>query len=131
MNPLSEDMKNYLIDQGVGSGTPTNEWSIHIASMPPSPDEVIVIRDTGGMQPTYLMDETTVNEPTVRVETRAQSYLSGYSKCEEAVNALCLSKDLVIDGTDYWSIMQVSPIGEVGQDDKRRIRLATTLKATR
>lgn len=128
MNPVSEDIKTILISDGVGSAIPADDWGIHIGVMPETPDRVIYLSDSGGMDPIPLMDTSVIHHPSCHVLVRGLDYLNSYSKCEEIVDSVILfGGNSSMGGAMYWNIIQQGDIGFLTQDDSARKRFIWTL----
>lgn len=92
MNPFSVDVKDLLVENGLGAfAAPADAegWGIFISSEPNKPDKTITIYDTGGGKPDGCMDSSKamLMYPTVQVRVRGKTYLEAYTKIL-AVDAL-------------------------------------------
>ena len=110
----SEHVKSLLETHVITSG-----WQIEIGAMPPTPDEIIMISDTGGQEPNpkYLIDY-----PTVQVMVRGA--VSGYlvtAREAKAVKDLCLGTDAFVhEGDRIDGIIQNGDLAFVGRDEQQR-----------
>ncbi len=113
--PPSKMLKDLLVTHVASSG-----WQLEIGAMPDSPDEVIQLTDTVGIEPNpkYLLDY-----PSVQVMTRgsANGYLDAYRE-SKAVKDLLLGIDsfTTADGDRVVSITQNGDLGFIGRDSKMR-----------
>lgn len=114
--PPSTTLRDLLVAHVATSG-----WQLEIGAMPDSPDEVIQLTDTVGIEPNpkYLLDY-----PTVQVMTRgsANGYLDTYREAK-AVKDLLLGIDsfTTADGDRVVSITQNGDgPGLIGRDSKMR-----------
>ncbi len=112
--PASEHVKDLLATHVGVSG-----WAIEIGAMPPTPDKVIMISDTGGLEPNpkYLLDFPTV-------QTMVRGEVSGYLDTFREAKAI---KDILlgIDAQDINSdridgIIQNGDLAFVGRDEQQR-----------
>ena len=80
MNPVSEDIKDRLVDENGMTFAGTDDWAVYIAVMPdtgsPS-DRIVLIRDTIAFEP--LRFQNRAIEPLrmeqVQIEVRGKTYL--------------------------------------------------------
>lgn len=92
MNPVCEDIKDKLVEAGVGEFTKNvpSEWGIFTMEEPDSPDNVITIYQTPGTVQ-KIMNK---NNPhfgsgfQVRVRVEAGEALTGHAKAEECRKVL-------------------------------------------
>lgn len=97
----------------------TSGWQIEIGAMPPTPDKIIMLSDTGGLEPNpkYLLDF-----PTVQAMVRG--VVSGYlatSREAKAVKDLCLGTDAFVhEGDRIDGIIQNGDLAFIGRDESNR-----------
>lgn len=112
--PASEHLKDLLATHVGVSG-----WQIEIGAMPPTPDEVIMISDTGGLEPNpkYLLDFPTCQ---VMVRGNVSGYLDTFREAK-AVKDLLLGIDAQdINGDRIDGIIQNGDLGFIGRDETNR-----------
>lgn len=119
MTALSEGVKAILVADGVGTGTLSADWGIHISKMPaspPSPARVIAIFDTGGAAPWphVLLDFPTVQ---VRVRGGVSDYSAAYDKAKNVKDSLLNLPSATIGGDKWERITQLADIAFVGRDE--------------
>ena len=51
MNPVSKDIMDLLVTEGLGQDAGTADWGIYRSEEPDTPNKVITIYDTGGPEP--------------------------------------------------------------------------------
>lgn len=132
MTSLAEHFKQILISNGVGTSDPANDWFINIPHFPDNPIQVISLRDSGSPSgPEYLMDDTEIDNHSCTIEVRSKTYLTGYSKCDEAKGTLAFTKDLTVDNTNYWSIREIVPVTWYANDGEGHFLFTCRLLAQR
>lgn len=121
MGTPADGIKDLLVAAGVGIFNTTSGWSIVIGKVVPQPDNVIIIRETGGQPPNpkWLLDY-----PSVQIVVRAgeNSYVAARGKAESVKNALLglVSQDL--NGDRWVQINMIGDIFHLGEDEMRRPR---------
>lgn len=111
----SEEAKKLLATHVVASG-----WQIEIGAMPPDPDKIIMISDTGGQDPNpkWLLDF-----PTIQIMIRG--IVSGYLVTAREAKAV---KDLILgvasfttsEGDRWVSATMNGDLGFIGRDENMR-----------
>ena len=123
MNPVSEDIKDILIDSAndVGDFASTTGWSIHIGGeMPDSPDTCILINDVSSFRPPD--PKLDIRYPTVQIQVRGSKggYDDAYDKAEEVVTVLHGLTEQTYSGARYLQILCSSDIMYLNRDSKQR-----------
>ncbi len=115
INPPSEDIKDMLESSESGLGLVTGT-SLFIAIMPPSPNNAVVIRDSGGLsQLKYGMER-----PGIQIVVRNNVYKTGYDLIKDIKYYLNEKNGEIWNGANYISILNRSEIGFMGQDPDNR-----------
>lgn len=128
MNAPSEDIVDYLFDQGLG----TLGSELFTDIMPTGPDNCIVIRDTGGFDRETGFDaDYNYEKPTVQVVVRNKAKLAAYAKMREITALLHKNIDIKKGGVRYICIWQQGDILTLGTDDKNRIELSVNFRIHR
>ncbi len=95
-------------------------WVIEIGTMPDTPDRIIVLTDTGGIEPNpkWLLDFPTVQ---VMIRGNANGYLDTFREAK-AVKDLLLGIDSFTsaDGDRWVSLTQNGDMAFIGRDDGMR-----------
>ncbi len=95
-------------------------WVIEIGTMPDTPDRVIMLTDTGGIEPNpkWLLDFPTVQ---VMIRGNANGYLDTFREAK-AVKDLLLGIDSFTsaDGDRWVSLTQNGDMAFIGRDDGMR-----------
>lgn len=98
----------------------TSGWELHTGAMPDTPDEVIMLTDTMGLDPN---PKWTLDFPACQVMVRGQvsGYLDTYREAK-AVKDLLLGVDSFTtgDGDRLVSITQNGDLGGIGRDENMR-----------
>jgi hypothetical protein len=131
MNPLSVDIRQLLVDNDVGSETPTDDWAVQVGRFEDKPDELLCVADIPAPAPMYLFGKETVHEDTCRIVVRSWGYLTGYSKCMEAIEVVAMTSEREINGTDYWSMRQDTSVSYLDKDATGRHLFVFTITAQR
>ena len=122
----AEVIRQYLLDQLVGSAPPSTPWPCYVASMPTEGNEAIAVYDaTGGrVQGRHQRGGKTVETRNITIRVRAEDYKTGRSKAD----SICTLFDLVlraavtIDAVPYLinAVSRVSSIKHLGPSDALR-----------
>lgn len=110
-----KNIAQYLQAQGHG----TLYTDIFLSDVPDTPNNVIVINETGGVNPdTYLP----TSSPTFQIYVRNLSYQSGYTKLKEIVADLHQKANvqLVESGEYFYYIFLMGEPSSIGKDEKKR-----------
>ena len=128
MKPIAEDIKSILVTAGVGSATPTADWSIHIGTEPAQPNKVLTIYDTGGEGSGYYLNSA--KKPTVydtfQVRVRGMTYTEAYAKLSSVLDALDQKNHFTLAGlgsgetTKYGGIFMLGRPVSLPKDDNGR-----------
>lgn len=118
MSKPCEGIKDILQNASVGSAS-SGSWLIRIGKSLDTPDQLITIYDTGGLNPNpkWLLDF-----PTVQVVVRGpkQGYEAAWDKCVQVKGALLGYESADLNGDRWVSITGMGDIGFIGYDDKDR-----------
>lgn len=119
MNPPSEDIKDILVDQSIGTFKATTGWSIQISKMPDSPDTCVGVFDQPGLEPETKFR---YDRPGVQVLIRGakMGYVAAYAKAEDVKEALHGRDNEAWNGTRYLQILAESDPIPMGYDDNNR-----------
>jgi hypothetical protein len=127
MTAPSVGIKDLLVAAGVGYyETPSgNLPPIVISTMPDKPDTAICIYDSGGLapDPRWLL-----NFPGATVQVRSLDYLTAYNTIIACRVALLGKYPGTVNGDGWYSITAVGDIGNMGRDQKNRIKLSTNYR---
>ena len=120
MSPASVDIKDVLVENGVGKFVARRGWGIYVAQQPAEPDNVITIYDAPGRQESDQSRGTWVSFVRVFVRVRAQDYLDGFRKMQEILSILKVKDRFEKNDTEYLSLRDWSAIEPDRMDDKER-----------
>ncbi len=112
--PASQHIKDLLATHVGVSG-----WQIEIGAMPPTPDEIIMVSDTGGQEPNpkYLLDFPTCQ---VMVRGKVSGYLDTFREAK-AIKDILLGIDAQVINLDRIDgIIMNGDVGFVGRDEQMR-----------
>ena len=134
MNPVSEDIKDLLVAEGLGSDAGTDDWAIYRSQEPDTPNKVVTIYDTGGPPPGYVyrvvVPET--QYPTFQIRVRGEDYTEVYEKIEAIKDYLNTVTGWFVDtATEYGRPFQTSEIISLGKDENGRSVLVVNFKIIR
>ena len=112
--PASVGAKSIIAAHAAGSG-----WQIEVGAMPDSPDQIISINDTGGLEPNpkWLLDY-----PTLQVMVRGETsgYLETFVEAKAVKDLLLGITSTDINGDRWVSVTQNGDLGFIGRDEKMR-----------
>jgi hypothetical protein len=123
MNPVSVDIKDVLVAEGIGTFGATSGWRIFIGEMQDSPHTIIAIYDTGGNEQQPLFNGDNLQNPVFDVKVRAGvgAYLAAYNKAVEIDNVLNLiSGNAILTARNYEGIFRQTDIFFIGYDENKR-----------
>ena len=124
MRPPSEDIKDILEDgTDLVFGT-----DLFIGLGPSSPDNVVVIRDSGGAAPET---QYTYKYPTVQIYVRNNSYQSGWKQAETIMSCLHALHGEVWGAVTYVLIKASSEIMFLGVDENNRAEFSVNFQIHR
>ena len=115
MNSAAEDIKDYLVDQGVG----TLKTDLFVGDMPNTPDACVSIVDSPGLSPELRYEW---ERPGIQILTRASigGYRSAYTKAKLVYDTLHGTTNETINATIYKLIAAAHSPLYVGKDEKNR-----------
>lgn len=119
---LTEDIKT-LIPSGAAA-----EADVFRGEMPDSPDNLVCIFQTGGVNPSHSFDARQFEEPLFQIMIRNTSYDIAFTKAEAIKDALEGQTELVIGGNTYLSIFMQGDILSLGKDTADRTKLSINFK---
>lgn len=131
MNPFSSDLKDILLDKGIGNSDPTKDWSIHLGGLPSEPVQAYGLVDIPGEGPQYLTDETTIEKPMVQLLARSFDYTVPHTKLSEARDAVALIEHYEHEGALYWVVLQETSIQFLTKDENSRFVWVVNLRSWR
>jgi len=127
MNPVSEDVKDVLVTESVGtfpaSSATGSEWGISVGHETDSPDTMITLYDTPGGSTGLVMDKTVVptERPMFQVRVRCFGYKTGYTKLQAIMDLFDNSyRSWSVTGARYLGVFRSGNPVHIGQDDKGR-----------
>jgi hypothetical protein len=123
MNPPSEDIKDVLVDEGVGVFAASSGWSITIAKMIDLPDDMITLYDSGGFDQTALFDGDSIQRPQLDIRVRSTDYETAYQKAVEIdgiLNLIRASENDILGPLRYVGMIRSADIFFLNFDDKNR-----------
>lgn len=112
---IIDDIGEYLEDQSIGTvGT-----DIFLSKLVDTPDNVVVILDTGGAKPDVYIP---TGVPDFQVYVRNKSYASGKAKIDSIVDLLHrkANETLISGGKFFYYITLATEVLYIGRDDKSR-----------
>ena len=112
---IINEIANYLQTQDIG----TKGTDIFLSRQSDSPNDQIVIYNTGGIEPDRYLPTA---DPTFQIIVRNTNYQTGESLVADIVDALhqVTNVELEEDGTYYYYIFLMGEAGHIGRDDKGR-----------
>ncbi len=114
-NPPSVEFKNMLTAH-VG----TSGWQLEISTLPDTPDDVIMISDTGGIEPNpkWLLDFPTVQ---VMIRGSANKYIDTFREAKAVKDIILgIASFTSADGDRWVSLTQNGDMAFIGRDDGMR-----------
>jgi len=113
-SPPSTGFKTLLAAHAAASG-----WQIEIGRMPSTPDQVILIMDTGGLTPNpkWLLDF-----PSVQVVVRGKvgGYLNTFNEAKAVKDILLGAPSQNLQGDRWVAVNMAGDMGFIGPDENER-----------
>jgi len=108
-----------------GSGLGTFGTDLFCSQLPPTPDTVVALFETGGLSPLYTHSGTlpAYERPTFQVVVRDASYVAARAKIESIWKTLAAIANTAISGTFYLMIRPRQSPFDMGQDKNERAQL--------
>lgn len=108
----------------------TTESSKYLGDMPDTPDNIIILYNTGGGNPFHTLgaQKPSHEEPTFQVRIRDASYASAISRAEAIKDLLDGKTSTTINGTNYISIFLIGDINSIGRDSRNRTHVTINFK---
>ena len=121
MNPVSEDVKDMLLDSASGLSL-VFATDLFIAVEPDKPDLCVTVFDTGGKMPDHTIHR--LDYPTIQVRIRGDEggYMAAYALAEDIKEYLRGVHGETWNTTKYIGIWAMSDIIPLGLDEKKRPR---------
>jgi len=90
MNPVSEDIKDKLVELGIGTYAATTGWGIFTVEEPDKPDTAITIYNTPGRAPGYYANRSLAptHYSNFQVRVRGTTDATTWAKLEEVMDGL-------------------------------------------
>lgn len=129
---LLDDLSNFLSSQGLGGATSSSPWMITKGYMPPKPDNVIGLFETGGRPPDP--NQGLVDFPRFQVRTRGAAF--NYSSARQKLWSIYtllhgVDNGKTISGRYYVGIKAVSDVMGFPLDTNNRPETIQNFEATR
>jgi len=127
-NAPTEDVKDLLVNAGIGTFGGEADWSIYIGSEPNKPNNIITLYDTPGIasNPKFRLDE-----PRFQVRVRSKNYNIGFQKAIEVSAQLQGLPSQTFNGTRYEGIWVVLETNFLKADGEGRSIFVTTYRMIR
>jgi hypothetical protein len=121
MNSSAYDIKDYLLDKSDDSGSSLDlvfGTNLFVSILPETPDIVIAIFDTSGMEP----DPHNIRNSSIQILVRGKvgGYNETWDKAEEITECVSLISNLSINATKYLLAWKNTEPNHVGNDTKGR-----------
>lgn len=123
---LPAELATYLQAAGVG----TAATDLFVGMMPPSPDKLVFVAETGGLEPTETMGSNTPpawENPTIQIICRGDRpdpsktpYIDARTKARDVWNALTLVANDDLSSTRYFRIHPLQSPFLIGIDESGR-----------
>lgn len=117
--PISKSIADLLVTGGVGALGGTQDWAISINREQATPDKVVTVFDTGGMDPNpkWLLDY-----PSVQVQVRGGKgdYMGAYVTARKVKDLLLGKGPTTVNDDELVMFNMVGDINSVGNDANER-----------
>jgi hypothetical protein len=108
----------------------TSETNKYLGDMPDSPDNIVILYNTGGFDSTHsLGTQKPSNEnPTFQIRIRDTSYANAITRAEAIKDLLDGKCSTTVNSNNYISIFMVGDINSIGRDAHNRAHLTLNFK---
>lgn len=104
-HPVAKITSQLLIDLGIGTDDPNEDWRVYLESEPDNPDNVITIYDTSNDPDDWVMITGMLLERYgIQIRVRSGIYTPGFNKVESIKNYFdqeVYRNTVTIDSIDY------------------------------
>jgi len=122
-NPLSVDIKDILVANGIGVCADSGDWGIFISVIPDVPDNCIAVFDVpSSVEGRVLQTGEVLDKLAFSIRIRSIEYLAGWDKVSE-INAVmdALNGFSGID-RDYRTVKRLQNATPEGRDESKRFQ---------
>jgi hypothetical protein len=120
---ILDELAGYIAAQGLGTlGT-----SLFLGRLPPTPDSVIALRESGGPPPINTFDAS-YERPSLQVLVRGSAYTSARLQAERLYQALTTVANTAISGVWYIHVTPDGPPTLLEHDESGRPILVFNLE---
>ena len=136
MNPVSIDIKNFLVSEGLGTYAATSGWGIWIGKEPSESESsitTITLRDIGGPKPGHCFDKSKkpMRYDGVQIRVRGAAYETGYAKMLAIAEALESRGAFSVSKVRYSDIQMQGEIYNLDINEKDRPIFVSSWQAFR
>jgi hypothetical protein len=124
---VADDLSDYLTSQGHGANTTdtgTAPISIFSNFSPTTPDQVVMVYETGGLSTVHAMasgpGQAVQERPAVQIRCRAQTQTSARTLADDVFNSLDGFRTRTINGTRYNYMEAIQSPFILDRDDEER-----------
>ena len=129
MNSPSEDIKNFLVNAGLGLTFASN---LFIGKEPATPDNCVTIFDTPGASPEVFYDKTqNLDYPAIQIRVRNKSYIAGWNLINNIKEVLHNIGNTIIGDSEYLLIQCSQEPALLEWDDSNRVKLVISFDLIR
>ena len=123
MKPAADDVMQILdAETNLTPGT-----DLFVGMEPDTPNNVVVIYDTGGGSTDFIG----YRQPTVQIRSRNTGYINGWDKINEVVEVLNKLGSRIVNGTYHSSWWLQSDVTFLQRDNKDRVIFVANLRGHR
>lgn len=124
-----DDIADLLTTEGMSASS----TGIFRDYMPPSPHSVICLYGTGGFRPTYTMEASVLEEPSLQILCRAASLQEAHATARGCYTVLNGLKARSVNGVTYhWAAPTQEPVVYArDENDRFIVSCAYTIKKDR
>ena len=106
MNPISFDMLDLLVEQGVGIKGSKDDWGLYRIEEPPNePLRCVTLFDQPGTEQSFLNNPATIESGGFQVRVRSFVDAEGYQKIREIRAILHQRINFEVNGQGYGAVM--------------------------
>ena len=103
----------------------TSESNKYLGDMPDTPDDLIALYNTGGLDPQHALgaQPPSWENPTFQIRLRDTSYADVIARAEAIKDLLDGKTNQTINSNYYMSIFMLGDINSLGRDSRNRIEV--------
>jgi len=132
MQAVEVDIKDLLVEEGIGTFAAAEGWSLNVGFEPTNPDTTITLVASPSLRTNYVdAGAIPLREDTFKVLVRAHDQREAYQKAFDIEKFLGGKLNFDLNGSKYGAIVVDDNIFLFGQDENNRFNYTQSFTAWR